>query len=111
MSSETICSERQAGHGWIDCRVKQLINGREMFVTGCMFCGVIESIKPALGWEAWIKYVRPAGPMTVGSCPGCGGLRKELYIIRGLFRCARCIRFMKKKPDKKRDLYEVPTRR
>ena len=49
--------------------------------------------------------------MTTGSCPGCGGLRKELYIIRGLFRCARCIRFMKKKPDKKRDLYEVPTRR
>ena len=49
--------------------------------------------------------------MTVGTCHGCGGLRKELYVIRGLFRCARCVRRMRKKPDKKQGLYEVPTRK
>ena len=48
--------------------------------------------------------------MTTGTCPGCKGLRKELYLIRGLSRCRRCVTRMRKKPDKKQGLYEVPNR-
>ena len=49
--------------------------------------------------------------MTAGTCPGCHGLRKELYVIRGLQRCRPCVKRMRKKPDRKQGLYEVPARK
>ena len=41
-------------HVWEACRV--YIRGRCMFIDGCMFCGEIESIKPAvsyIGEQIW----------------------------------------------------------
>ena len=33
--------------------------------------------------------------MSVGTCPQCGALRKELRNVRGSLKCARCIRVAK----------------
>ena len=59
MSRPLICNDRWTYHVWQNCRVKRPVNSRIMFVTGCMFCGIIESIKPGLSWEECIKRARP----------------------------------------------------
>ena len=57
MSHTLICNDRWTYHVWKYSRIDQPVNGRIMYVGGCVVCGLIDTISPGLTWVAWVNKV------------------------------------------------------